>query len=370
MTSKIKVDTIENLAGSGNVSLGSGHNLVVPGNNTVGGTQTVSGASTFEQSISVGTTTNLLSNGDFTTNTTGWAATGSTIAISSGALQLTPNSGVNGFANQQVDNLVVGRSYIASVIVTQDAGSYSRLYIGTSANGNQTVNSVNLGTGAHSFTFVATATTHHFALVVGGGTGQVTKFDAARLTEASRIIFPAVTGIAPEIKQGTTVNDFAIATNQVNRLNIDVNGHVTMPSQPAFFAKLSSAQSNIAINTDVTVLFNSEIFDQNADFNTSNYTFTAPVTGRYLLTCHVMVEAADTATSYYQLKMKTSNRIHYCTDDFGGLSADPDYKSLDAICICDMDANDTAFVQIYQAGGTSQSDLNATTCTFSGCLLA
>ena len=35
MASKIKVDTIENVAGSGNVSLGSGHNLVVPGDLTV-----------------------------------------------------------------------------------------------------------------------------------------------------------------------------------------------------------------------------------------------------------------------------------------------------------------------------------------------
>ena len=46
MASKIKVDTIENVAGSGNVSLGSGHNLVVPGNQTVGGTLGVTGAST------------------------------------------------------------------------------------------------------------------------------------------------------------------------------------------------------------------------------------------------------------------------------------------------------------------------------------
>ena len=52
MSSKIKVDTIENVAGSGNVSLGSGHNLVVPGNNsttgnaTVGGTLGVTGATT------------------------------------------------------------------------------------------------------------------------------------------------------------------------------------------------------------------------------------------------------------------------------------------------------------------------------------
>ena len=52
MSSKIKVDTIENVAGSGNVSLGSGHNLVVPGSvsvNTIkhtGGTTGLTVAST------------------------------------------------------------------------------------------------------------------------------------------------------------------------------------------------------------------------------------------------------------------------------------------------------------------------------------
>ena len=57
MASKIKVDTIENVAGSGNESLGSGHNLVVPGNNsttgnaTVGGTLGVTGVSTFSGNI-------------------------------------------------------------------------------------------------------------------------------------------------------------------------------------------------------------------------------------------------------------------------------------------------------------------------------
>ena len=139
----------------------------------------------------IGSSKNLLTNGDFTTNTTGWAATGSTLAVVSNELQLTPGSGVNGFANQQVDNLVVGRSYIASVTVTVDAASYSRLYIGTSANGNETISNINLGTGTHSFIFTATATTHHFALVVGGGTGQVTRFDNAKLIEANDFTFSA-----------------------------------------------------------------------------------------------------------------------------------------------------------------------------------
>ena len=43
MSSKIKVDTIENVAGSGNVSLGSGHNLVVPGTLSITGASTLGG---------------------------------------------------------------------------------------------------------------------------------------------------------------------------------------------------------------------------------------------------------------------------------------------------------------------------------------
>ena len=67
MSSKIKVDTIENVAGSGNVSLGSGHNLVVPGNitgqgtaaitsnATVGGTLGITGESTLTGGVKVNT---------------------------------------------------------------------------------------------------------------------------------------------------------------------------------------------------------------------------------------------------------------------------------------------------------------------------
>ena len=66
MSSKIKVDTIENVAGSGNVSLGSGHNLVVPGNitgqgtaaitsnATVGGTLGVTGETTLATHLNMG----------------------------------------------------------------------------------------------------------------------------------------------------------------------------------------------------------------------------------------------------------------------------------------------------------------------------
>ena len=362
--SKITVTTLAGHTSGGDankVKIESGDTLEVVSNATVGGTLTTTGTATFQGDVNVGNTTNLITNSTFDTNTTGWAATGSTLAIVSNELQITPNSGVNGFANQQVDNLVIGKSYVASVYVTVDAGNYSRLYIGTSANGNQTVTSSNLGIGAHSFTFVATATTHHFALVVGGGNGQVTRFNNARLTEASRVIFPAVTGTSPEIKQGTTVNDLALATNSINRLNIDANGHVTMPSQPAVQAALTSNQSNITAGSLYTIPFATEVFDQNADYNNSSYTFTAPVTGRYFIGIQGTIGGQPLAADYYQYAVQTSNRTYNATVDPDKYDSSPVYDNFNFTVLADMDANDTCIVKLLVEGSSNTFDFYSQT---------
>ena len=65
-------------------------------------------------------------------------------------------------------------------------------------------------------------------------------------------------------------------------LKIDANGHVTMPKQSAFLAHPSSTIVNLSSGQN-TLTFDTERFDQNGDYNTSNGTFTAPVTGRYKL---------------------------------------------------------------------------------------
>jgi len=62
MSSKIKVDTIENVAGSGNVSLGSGHNLVVPGNITGQGTAAITSNATVGGTLGVTGVTTLTGN--------------------------------------------------------------------------------------------------------------------------------------------------------------------------------------------------------------------------------------------------------------------------------------------------------------------
>jgi len=141
------------------------------------------------------------------------------------------------------------------------------------------------------------------------------------------------------------------------RMRIDTNGHITMPTQPAFSVhKNGSHQSNFDINTEVTVTFGSERFDQNADF--ASNTFTAPVTGKYFLQVHMRLNSVDSAASFYNVSIPTSNLTYQNLFDSNEFSSDLDYVHLGFSVLADMDANDTAFVRVYQSGGTAQTDVN------------
>ena len=141
---------------------------------------------------------------------------------------------------------------------------------------------------------------------------------------------------------------------------IDATGAITKPLQPAFLATIGSNQNNVA--NDTTLNFSSEIFDNNADFNTSNYTFTAPVTGKYFISFGVRLDAVDTASDYVRVRCITSNGNRggaASIFDPGGLSGDPTYWGLGDSLLCDMDANDTATINFAYNSGSQQVDFPA-----------
>ena len=148
---------------------------------------------------------------------------------------------------------------------------------------------------------------------------------------------------------------------------IDANGHITKPLQSAFNAHLSSQQNNIAVNTNVTIQFATERFDQNADYDNSTYTFTAPVTGRYQLNATVYLMNVDTGASYYSLQLITSNDSYFATFSSNSFQYDADYLPFQISQLVDMDANDTAYVRVYQSNGSVQTDVNSNS-FFSGFL--
>ena len=164
----------------------------------------------------------------------------------------------------------------------------------------------------------------------------------------------------------TGIDDNATST----AMTIDSAGIVTMPYQPAFLAKMSASQTNLAINTAVKIQFDTEIFDQGADFDTTTNTFTAPVTGKYFLAMNLNFENLDTAAGFYQFHLRTSNQDFASTNRVL-FAADPAYWSWSYSGVFDMDAGDTVYIDYYQNAGAAQVDTRAgNETTFSGYLVA
>jgi hypothetical protein len=167
--------------------------------------------------------------------------------------------------------------------------------------------------------------------------------------------------------EGSATNLLKFGTANVERMRIDSSGRVTMPYQPAFNVNPLSDQNNIAINTPVTVIFNTEVFDVGSNF--ASNTFTAPVTGKYQLNLALRLHNIDTAADFYQIKFLTSNRSYLSTADYGVLSSNPNYWTEAFSVLADMDANDTVSITVSQSGGSVQTDIHVET-TFSGYLVA
>jgi len=217
----------------------------------------------------------------------------------------------------------------------------------------------NVGIGTAS----PTAITNYTTVAVNGTTGGILDFENGEVLN-SRLIGEA----GGLLLSGEGSRYIKFHTNSAERMRIDSSGRVTMPYQPAFLTQLAGTQANIAVATTLTVLFATERFDQGSNF--ANNTFTAPVTGRYQLNVHVLMENVDSASHYYQIQLTTSNRLYYDTFDPRTMSTDSSYETLKSVVLADMDAGDTAIVKIYQSTGTAQTNLNATTSTFSGYLVA
>jgi len=161
-------------------------------------------------------------------------------------------------------------------------------------------------------------------------------------------------------------DNFVIRTAGFNtRMTIDSTGAVTMPTQPAFSVTQSAAQTNIASGANIT--FDTEVFDQNADF--ASNTFTAPVTGKYQLNLQLRLGQIDSASNYVFPNLVTSNRSYQSIFDPSKSSGDLVYFTMTISVMADMDANDTADVHFYYSAGAQQVDTDAGGTSFSGALI-
>ena len=147
-------------------------------------------------------------------------------------------------------------------------------------------------------------------------------------------------------------------------LSIDADGHVTQPLQSTFMTQqtgaLTVANTHTLFSTNTT-----ERWDVNSDL--SGATFTAPVTGKYVLSVNVLWESVSSDT-VFEARITTSNRNYSMwrnNRDYAGGGTTYVYNG--ACVIADMDASDTAHV--VHIGPTATVHVSGAWSWFSGYLL-
>ena len=215
---------------------------------------------------------------------------------------------------------------------------------------------------------IPSASTVADTFTINGSTPTLTIGDAG--AEDTKIVFD---GNAQDYHIGLddSADDLVIGLGSTlgttSHIVIDEAGHVTKPLQSSFNAS-SGAQSNVTGDeTQYQVTFGTENVDRNGDFNT-NGTFTAPVTGLYLLSANVSGGGFSSHTRMLNF-IVTSNRTYIATSENLANTKIGTSFGFNVSCLADMDANDTAIVQVRIDGGSKVIDIDDT-CRFSGCLIA
>mgnify|MGYP001317076998 CR=1 FL=1 len=132
--------------------------------------------------------------------------------------------------------------------------------------------------------------------------------------------------------------DLAFRTNNAERLRIDSSGRVTMPYQP--LAIMGTTQNNWTPTAGDVMPFNYSNTNRGNHYNTSNYTFTCPVAGDYMVILRISKKAAcvnlqlsKNGTRYATLEMQETGR------DAGNTNANWHSFCYDFVVPCS--ANDT-----------------------------
>lgn len=133
-----------------------------------------------------------------------------------------------------------------------------------------------------------------------------------------------------------------------NALSVDADGHVTKPTNCYVFALNSVTDSDVTGNSgSYTLGLDTELFDSGNNFSAN--TFTAPVTGKYLVHCKVEVSGVTAAGTVY-VSAVTSNRTYrlsYLEDAHVGQG------TYGGSAIVDMDAGDTLTFTVTGTGEAS-----------------
>ena len=293
MSSKIKVDTIENVAGSGNVSLGSGHNLVVPGDLTVDTNNLFVDASA--EKVFVNRTTQ-------TKNTDAFVVS-------------SPSGGVGG-GNSRVDMTITAED------LTGDSGTNANAFVTTKAKGTY-YNGLEIS-----------STSGH----VGGFIGNYGASAAARKLE---------------LRVGGT----GINASDVEAMKVNVGGQINMANQPlaeAYYTANNQDGAYAATNRNYVVCKpGGTHVNVNNMYDASTGRFTVPVAGKYLAMVNGSQYSQNVSSYHYVYIRKNGSVQKYI---YNTLLSGATWTEMSGSTVFDCAANDYIdfFLQNSSSTNTDQ----------------
>lgn len=133
------------------------------------------------------------------------------------------------------------------------------------------------------------------------------------------------------------------------RMNIDSSGRVTMPYQPSFKA-FQTASGQINVN-NVQLVFNDVTtrggHNIGGHYNTSTGVFTAPISGRYLMSAAMLTNAGNMGNSSVNIQWRINGtNVHYMAHNHSSF-----WVMETGSVIFNLSANDTVDLYLYYGSG-------------------
>lgn len=315
---------------------------VIAGSEQITITGDTGGAQTSNTFTLAGGTTGLSFGGAadvFTTTFAGITANGGTVSLATDATASTINIGTGAGAKTST----FGSTNSTSATTVQSGSGALNV---TSTNGALTVNS---GTGALSISNDSSATTVNIA------TGAAVKTLTVGSTNST---------------SSTAINSGSGNIAMNSGFTVDSSGRWKSSVQPMFLVGENASPTNVTGDLTVyTVPFDTEVYDIGGNF--ASNTFTAPITGRYLLTANVSFISANVYL-LGSISILTSIRPYSAFN--GDIGATGYTQRLSVIA--DMTAGDTAIVRLQVGNGAKTIQIQGNTGAasyatyFSGMLLS
>jgi hypothetical protein len=153
------------------------------------------------------------------------------------------------------------------------------------------------------------------------------------------------------ITYDNNTNGMLFKTNTSTAMNISSDGEVTKPLQPVYsgYDAAGTQLNTTGASTLYTLKQRSEFYDIGGNHDLTS-TYTAPITGKYLVIANQGVSGITTAADYFQIKIRTSNRIYNISYFYTTANWPWSECCVSGSVIADMDAGDTCYLTILGIG--------------------